>query len=110
MHHNIYFSVTISATGSLVIESLLEEDSGVYECMAQNIIGTAISNAGYLTVRSMCYLNCLHNQWNLFWNQAAKLHLVFFTYQQEKAVEKRLYCWESNLSGIFSSLSQYNLV
>ncbi|KAL5960921.1 Receptor-type tyrosine-protein phosphatase F [Taenia solium] len=38
-------------SGSLVIESLLEEDSGVYECMAQNIIGTAISNAGHLNVR-----------------------------------------------------------
>ncbi|VDM31784.1 unnamed protein product [Hydatigera taeniaeformis] len=38
-------------SGSLVIESLLEEDSGVYECMARNIIGTAISNAGHLNVR-----------------------------------------------------------
>ena len=38
-------------SGSLVIESLLEEDSGVYECMARNIIGTAISSAGTLNVR-----------------------------------------------------------
>lgn len=39
-------------SGSLVINSLLEEDSGVYECMARNIIGTAISNTGHLNVRS----------------------------------------------------------
>ncbi|VDN96380.1 unnamed protein product [Rodentolepis nana] len=38
-------------SGSLVIESLLEEDSGVYECMARNIIGTTISNACHLNVR-----------------------------------------------------------
>uniref|UniRef100_A0A0R3SJJ6 Down syndrome cell adhesion molecule-like protein Dscam2 n=2 Tax=Hymenolepis diminuta TaxID=6216 RepID=A0A0R3SJJ6_HYMDI len=38
-------------SGSLVIESLLEEDSGVYECMARNIVGTTISNAGHLNVR-----------------------------------------------------------
>ncbi|KAM7536321.1 hypothetical protein Aperf_G00000082779 [Anoplocephala perfoliata] len=38
-------------SGSLVIESLLEEDSGVYECVARNIIGTTISNVGHLNVR-----------------------------------------------------------
>ncbi|CAH8437384.1 unnamed protein product [Dicrocoelium dendriticum] len=39
-------------TGSLVIETLLEEDSGSYECMARNLVGTVLSNSGHLHVRT----------------------------------------------------------
>ncbi|CAH8592122.1 unnamed protein product [Schistosoma turkestanicum] len=38
-------------SGSLVIETLLETDSGAYECMARNEIGTVLSNSGHLHVR-----------------------------------------------------------
>ncbi|CAH8649137.1 unnamed protein product [Schistosoma haematobium] len=41
----------IVGSGSLVIETLLETDSGAYECMARNEIGTVLSNSGHLHVR-----------------------------------------------------------
>ncbi|CAH8622116.1 unnamed protein product [Heterobilharzia americana] len=41
----------IVGSGSLVIETLLETDSGAYECMARNEVGTVLSNSGHLHVR-----------------------------------------------------------
>ncbi|CAH8868287.1 unnamed protein product [Trichobilharzia szidati] len=41
----------IVRSGSLVIETLLETDSGAYECMARNEVGTVLSNSGHLHVR-----------------------------------------------------------
>ncbi|TPP66167.1 Receptor-type tyrosine-protein phosphatase F [Fasciola gigantica] len=38
-------------SGSLIIETLLETDSGSYECMARNVVGTVLSNSGHLHVR-----------------------------------------------------------
>ncbi|KAF7259389.1 hypothetical protein EG68_03579 [Paragonimus skrjabini miyazakii] len=38
-------------SGSLVIDTLLETDSGSYECMARNVVGTVLSNSGHLHVR-----------------------------------------------------------
>ncbi|KAG5443521.1 Receptor-type tyrosine-protein phosphatase F, partial [Clonorchis sinensis] len=53
-----FYPVDLSASrfrlvnsGSLVIDTLLETDSGSYECMAQNAVGTVLSNAGHLHVR-----------------------------------------------------------